>query len=469
MYLNSYKAAKDGSRRLSFRRQQASTRPITHTLERKVQAWAAEPDQGAAAVSVDQMDVYAGPTRLQEGIRKHVLSCFVADESGIINRVAGVFARRGMNIETLAVGLNIDKALFTITVNGSESATANMVKQLAKLVKVRFVDDLTDRMRMDRELALFKIGVPHGTARSEVLELTSIFSGKVIDVGTEALTVAISGDPGKLFAFERSVRPFGLMQLSRTGRITLLKSDEGLDLPALGPLSSSRTIERDHERAEQDGKSSPVHQTGTDVYAITEGQTQGPWTVRNVLMQPQAQQTESGIVARTVLVEVDDNPGVLNEVTGVIARRGYNIQSLAVGNCEQAGRSRITVVLPGTQGSVSKLMKQIQRLVVVQKVVDLTDTPHVVRELMLIRVRCTPGQRSELKTLADIYSGKVAHLTGQTMTLEVIGTEETMHSLQSLLSAYGVIEVARTGRIALPRESGVDTQLLQASQLRPYV
>lgn len=135
-----------------------------------------------------------------------------------------------------------------------------------------------------------------------------------------------------------------------------------------------------------DGKSSPVHQTGTDVYAITEGQTQGPWTVRNVLMQPQAQQAESGIVARTVLVEVDDKPGVLNEVTGVVARRGYNIQSLAVGNCEQAGRSRITVVLPGTQGSVSKLMKQIQRLVVVQKVVDLTDTPHVVRELMLIRV-----------------------------------------------------------------------------------
>lgn len=85
------------------------------------------------------------------------------------------------------------------------------------------------------------------------------------------------------------------------------------------------------------------------------------------------------------------------------------------------------------------------------------------------QVRCTPGQRSELKTLADIYAGKVAHLTSQTMTIEVIGTEETMASLQNLLSTYGVIEVARTGRIALPRESRVDTRLLQVSQLRPYV
>jgi acetolactate synthase I/III small subunit len=135
-----------------------------------------------------------------------------------------------------------------------------------------------------------------------------------------------------------------------------------------------------------DAASSPASQTGTDVYAITEGRTTGPWSVRNVLMQPQAAQAETGIVARTVLVEVDDEPGVLNQVTGVIARRGYNIQSLAVGNCEVPGRSRITIVLPGDQGSVSKLMKQIMRLVVVQSVVDLTDTPHVVRELMLIRV-----------------------------------------------------------------------------------
>jgi hypothetical protein len=107
----------------------------------------------------------------------------------------------------------------------------------------------------DRELALFKIGVPHGKARTEILELSDIFSGKVVDVGPEALTVAISGDPGKLFAFETAVQPLGLKQLSRTGRITLLKSDEGLDLPAFGPLAPSKTLERDYERARQGAQS----------------------------------------------------------------------------------------------------------------------------------------------------------------------------------------------------------------------
>lgn len=85
-------------------------------------------------------------------------------------------------------------------------------------------------MHADRELALFKLGVPTGTQRSAALELAAIFSGKVVDVGADAVTIAVSGDPGKLYAFESAAREFNLLQLSRTGRISLRKSDAGLDM-----------------------------------------------------------------------------------------------------------------------------------------------------------------------------------------------------------------------------------------------
>lgn len=126
-------------------------------------------------------------------------------------------------------------------------------------------------------------------------------------------------------------------------------------------------------------------QAGADVYAVSSGHQAGPWTVRNLLLEPQTSSKE-GIQPYTLLVEVDDVPGVLNEVTGVIARRGYNIQSLAVGNSEKFGRSRITMVLPGQSGSISKLIKQLMKLIVVQEVVDVTDVPHVKRELILVKV-----------------------------------------------------------------------------------
>lgn len=282
------------------------------------------------------------------------------------------------------------------------------------------------------------------------------------------------------------------------------------------------------------------------MYAADAAPQSGPWTVRNVLDPVFDGRETQGFKAHTVLIEVDDIPGVLNEVTGVIARRGYNIQSLAVGNSEVSGRSRITTVLPGQEGGVSKLIKQLEKLVVVQDVNDLTAVPHVARELMLIKVcpcrrphgyplpaacvstcwplclgehpllrvsqpypvpvdareglpqntrpsvsvsalsfsrergcpscalrnlqvRCTAAQRSEVKDVADIFDSAVAYVTTQTMTLEVIGTEERMQNLQEVLAPYGILEVARTGRIALARESKVDSVLLGASQLGSYV
>lgn len=86
-----------------------------------------------------------------------------------------------------------------------------------------------------------------------------------------------------------------------------------------------------------------------------------------------------------------------------------------------------------------------------------------------LQVRCTAAQRAELKALADIYHADIAHLSTQTMTIEMIGPDEVMYSLQSLLLPYGVLEVARTGRVALPRESKVDSKVLASSMLRPYI
>ena len=291
----------------------------------------------------------------------------------------------------------------------------------------------------DRELALYKIGAPHGARRSEILELSSIFGAKVVDVGPQGLTVALSGDPGKLFAFEQAVRPFGLAQLARTGRITLQKSDENLDLPGVmayptqpspraqpGPSSSrapliaspapcASPVRRSHHRnssapecawrcvsppgvagAERvracaEGEPAAARPSdGADVYVASSTTKDGPWTVRTALNPGFDSREQQGFQAHTLLIEVNDTPGVLNEVTGVIARRGYNIQSLAVGNSEAPGRSRITTVLPGQPGAMGKLIKQIEKLVVVIAVQDVTNVPHVSRELMLVKVMHNP-------------------------------------------------------------------------------
>ena len=134
----------------------------------------------------------------------------------------------------------------------------------------------------------------------------------------------------------------------------------------------------------------PAPNDGADVYVRDTRPRPGPWTVQNIL-DPSADATtpqqRDGFQACTLLIYVEDNPGVLNEVTGVVARRGYNIQSLAVGNSETPGFSRITTVLPGEGASMRKLMKQLEKLVVVQSVRDLTEVPHVARELMLVKVR----------------------------------------------------------------------------------
>lgn len=122
----------------------------------------------------------------------------------------------------------------------------------------------------------------------------------------------------------------------------------------------------------------------------------------------------------------------------MLARRGYNIQSLAVGNSETADLSRITTVIPGSKGSSTKVIKQLLKLIHVHSVTDLSDLPFITRELMLIKCRCKPSERKELIDLAEIFHGNVCDISRTTITLEMTGKESKMRAAQDLISPYGM-------------------------------
>uniref|UniRef100_A0A7S3VGU7 ACT domain-containing protein n=1 Tax=Dunaliella tertiolecta TaxID=3047 RepID=A0A7S3VGU7_DUNTE len=183
-----------------------------------------------AAQEGESYDVYVNqPKPLNEGEEKRIISVFVADESGMINRVAGVFARRSANIESLAVGLTVDKALFTIVVTGNPDTVVNLVKQIQKLVKVRYVEDITDSQRIEREMMIMKLRAPPGPDRTEVLQLAQIFRARVVDVSDRSLTLVVSGDPGKCMAMQKVMGKFGIIEIARTGRICLKRGEQLLE------------------------------------------------------------------------------------------------------------------------------------------------------------------------------------------------------------------------------------------------
>ncbi|GFR48177.1 hypothetical protein Agub_g10025 [Astrephomene gubernaculifera] len=411
-------------------------------------------------------DVYVvEPKPLEEGVEKHIISIFVADEPGLINRVAGVFARRGANIESLAVGLTVDKALFTVVVAGKAATVANLIKQLSKLVKVRYVEDITTTDRIERELLLLKLRVAPGPARAEVLQLAQIFRARIVDVGDNTLSLSVTGDPGKLTAMLKVMAKFGVVEMARTGRICLRRGEALLERTASmpeEPLGSGAGGAASGARAP-----APTGERTADVYMVDED-APGVWDVDNVLEPTYAQgQVSPDFKPYTLNIEVQDVPGVLNQVTMVFARRGYNVQSLVVGPSEREGMSRIVMVVPGgakapdgTSG-ISPLLKQLSKLVFVQTITDLTDVPFVNRELMMVKVRCSASQRGELRDLATIFRGSIVDVSAQSVTIEMLGKEDKMKAFTDLLEPYGIMEIARTGRVAMARDSGVNSDFLE--------
>jgi acetolactate synthase-1/3 small subunit len=156
--------------------------------------------------------------------RKHVLSILVENKSGVLTRIAGLFARRGFNIDTLTVGPTDDDAIsrVTLTVDGAIHPIDQVTKQLHKLINVLKIRDLEPTDTVARELALFKISAD-GTQRGELMQITEIFRGKVVDVTKRSVIVEVTGTTEKVEAFENMVRPFGLIEMMRTGEIAIAR------------------------------------------------------------------------------------------------------------------------------------------------------------------------------------------------------------------------------------------------------
>jgi acetolactate synthase-1/3 small subunit len=152
----------------------------------------------------------------------HILSVTVENRAGVLARVAGLFSRRGYNIETLAVAPTDDERFSRITiVLDAESAPIEQItKQLFKLISVIKISELPPEEAVERELLLASVRADQAS-RSQVIELVGVFEGKIIDVGSEALTVMLAGQPSKLDDFEDLLRSYGIIELQRTGRVAL--------------------------------------------------------------------------------------------------------------------------------------------------------------------------------------------------------------------------------------------------------
>ena len=148
---------------------------------------------------------------------------------------------------------------------------------------------------------------------------------------------------------------------------------------------------------------------------------------------------------------VEDKPGVLTRVASLFRRRGFNIQSLAVGHSEQPGLSRMTVVVNGDSTVVEQVRKQLDKLINVIRVSDIGESDTVARELSLMKVKATATTRSEIIQIVDIFRANIVDVASDSVTVEVTGDENKINSLYELLRSFGIKEMARTGRVALTR------------------
>lgn len=156
--------------------------------------------------------------------KKHTLSVTVENKPGVLTRVATLFRRRGYNIESLAVGTTENPSIsrMTIVVSGDEKVIEQVTKQLYKLVDVIKIIDVTEERSVERELVLIKVRADNNV-RAEIVQIVDIFRARIVDIGRNALIIEATGDAGKIDAIEDSLKPFGIVELVRTGKVAMVR------------------------------------------------------------------------------------------------------------------------------------------------------------------------------------------------------------------------------------------------------
>jgi acetolactate synthase-1/3 small subunit len=170
--------------------------------------------------------------------------------------------------------------------------------------------------------------------------------------------------------------------------------------------------------------------------------------------EPSVPAEPTGMTMRHVLSAlVQNQPGVLAHVSGMLASRGFNIDSLAVGETENPHLSRITFVVTGDNRVLEQARKQLEKIVTVVRVIDISREAYVERDLMLIKVSAEPSQRAEVRGLVQDFRGRIVDVGPEHLIIEISGKEAKVEAFIDLMRPYGIVELARTGRIALVRSS----------------
>jgi len=153
-----------------------------------------------------------------------------------------------------------------------------------------------------------------------------------------------------------------------------------------------------------------------------------------------------------ISVEVENRFGILARISSLFSARGFNIDSLAVGETEDPTVSRMTLVVPGDDRIIEQVIKQLRKLIDVIKVVDLTDKERIERELILVKVKAKGADRAEIMRIVDIFRARIVDVHPDSFIIEATGSEEKIKGILSLLKSFGIEKLVRTGKIAIPRE-----------------